>query len=819
MAKPKHTQAESPKKVLVVDDDPISLQLIAHIFITAACEVRTAQDGIEALKILKSYVPDLIAIDLIMPYLKGDRLCQIIRGMEPLRDATVVIISGVAAEANLTPDDCGADACIAKGEKGFEKKLLSLLSRTGTPKSPVAAGRTTQTRALAQRTSTKELLTVQSRLEIILQNMVEPLFEFARDGRLVFANQSAVALAGLPEYQLLGSDFFQLFADADNEQIRTVVSRLENAAASIGADGPVILNGRLVAGWLVPFVADDNRTVIAMLRDVTARKKAEKALERSRASFHDIVEKTADGILVMDDHRNTVHYANPMAAAFLEKTVDELIGQRFSLPIRPDLPLEVEIFRPGMGDRGTAEMRMVKTEWENRPAQLVTLTDITQRKELEVGLKRAKMAAEHASQAKSEFLANMSHELRSPLNALLLLAQNLVANQTDNLTADQIESAQLIHTSGTVLHNLINEILDFTKIEMGHMAAYVTDTKLKDLADHTTSLFSHMAADKDLSLDVTIEDGSPDTIQTDHQKLEQILRNLVSNAIKFTPRGGIQVHFRKAVVSDPLPSMLQPETALAIAVTDTGIGVPAEKQMAIFEAFQQADSSTSRRYGGTGLGLSISKKLAQLLGGDIGLTSTQGQGSTFAIYLPIIRDAAAESRHEDFPESSHQPINHDSSIYAVEKGATRSESDFRMLDGRKVLVVDDEARNLFSITTVLENHGMSVSKALDGKKALAILKNSPDTDIVLMDIMMPEMDGYQTIQSIRKLGQFSKLPIIAFTARTLKSDRARCVAAGADACLVKPAAIERILSAMARFVGRAQRQTAAEENGAADSFR
>jgi PAS domain S-box-containing protein len=789
-------QKQNPKKVLVVDDDPISRKLTAHIFDTAGCIVETAQDGIEALAMVKDDIPDMMTIDLIMPYLKGDRLCQIIREMEPLREVKLVILSGVAAEAALSPSEFGADACIAKGDPNFSKVLLDLLHRRSGFAPPVVAKGRNRHRKLTERTATKELLAAQYRLEFILQNMMEPLFEFTENGLIVFANQSAVALSGVSEYELLGSGFLDLFSRRHAGRIRTALERQKGATVEIPEDEPAVLNGRVVAGRLVPFMTDDHQTRIAMLRDITDRKRAEKALERSRADFHDIVEKNADGILVLDAHTHGVQYANQTAGAFLERPVRQLTGQPFDLPIPADHSMEIDILRPGIGERGIAEMRMVPTAWENRPARLVTLNDITPRKQLEHGLKTAKQAAELASQAKSEFLANMSHELRSPLNALLLLAQDLQNNKDGNLTVDQIESVELIHKSGTILLQLINDILDFSKIEVGRMDVYVTEVTLADLVDHTYSLYRHVAENKGLELKFVIDYALPDTIRTDRQKLEQILRNLITNAIKFTSQGNVTVEFLRPKADGNLPSRLDPEETIAITVTDTGIGIPAESREAIFEAFMQADGSTSRRYGGTGLGLSISKKLAELLGGDICLVKSDAGGSKFSLFVPVELKVPADRLNQDEPGQHREDAKTAAAVFSGNDALEGPGEAYRMLAGRKVLVVDDEARNLFSVAKILEVHGLIVLKAIDGCKALACLKKEPGIDIVLMDIMMPGMDGCETIRRIRTVESLKKLPIIALTAKTMDSDRKACLSAGADDYLAKPVAIGRLLEAM-----------------------
>ena len=793
-------QNQNPKRVLVVDDDPISCKLTANIFYTAGCIVMTAQDGIEALAMVKDDLPDLMTIDLIMPYLNGDRFCQIIREMAPQCEVTLAIISGAAVEAEIDPSEFGADICIAKGDPNYASILLELINRDNRPAAPVNGNCPSPGRKLLKRTITKELLDAQHRLEFILRNMVEPLIEFTDDGRIVFVNQSAVALSGVSEYQLLGSNFLDLFSLPDIGKISPAFEKKSAAPVEIQEDDPPLLNGRMVAGRMVPFTVDGHHTVIAMLRDITNRKLAEEALERSRAGFHDIVDKNADGILVLDARTHVVQYANPTAGGYLGRPVQQLIGRPFGLPVPISLPMEIGIFRPGIGTPGIADMRAASTHWENRPARLITLCDITQRKQLERGLKGAKDEAEQASQAKSEFLANMSHELRSPLNALLLLAQDLENNKKGNLTADEIESVQLIHTSGTILLRLIDDILDFSKIEIGRMDIYVTAVKLADLADHSQSLYSHVADSKGLAIDFVIDDALPDTIRTDHQKLEQILRNLISNAIKFTSDGGIKVKFLRPPADPKLPPRLDPAKSIAIAVTDTGIGIPAGRQDGIFEAFVQADGSTSRRYGGTGLGLAISKKLAQLLGGDLCLTSTEMHGSEFTLFIPENLEVSPDDQNENEPGKLSEGDKFAAAVSVWKNEPGGSAEAFKALAGRKVLVVDDEARNLFGITKVLEGHGLIVCKAIDGRKALALLEKEPGIEFVLMDIMMPGMDGYEAIRRIRKFELFEKLPIIALTAQAMEGDREKCLSAGADEYLSKPVAVGQLLDAMKRFV-------------------
>ena len=261
------------------------------------------------------------------------------------------------------------------------------------------------------------------------------------------------------------------------------------------------------------------------------------------------------------------------------------------------------------------------------------------RRELERATKDIEKKAEElalASKYKSEFLANMSHELRTPLNGLLLLARRLSNNKQGNLSEAQVKSALAISQAGHDLLSLINEILDLSKVEAGRMDLHIDAVKVSDLADSVRASFAHVIEDKGLTLRIDVDDDTPEEISTDQKRLGQILKNLISNAIKFTAEGSIAITFRRPKAGVNLSrSGLDPANTLAIAVRDTGIGIAPDKQKMIFQAFQQADGSTSRRYGGTGLGLSISLELARLLGAEIQLESQQGEGSVFTLYTPI----------------------------------------------------------------------------------------------------------------------------------------------------------------------------------------
>jgi HAMP domain-containing protein/signal transduction histidine kinase len=415
-----------------------------------------------------------------------------------------------------------------------------------------------------------------------------------------------------------------------------------------------------------------------------------------------------------------------------------------------------------------------------------------------------------SSRYKSEFLANMSHELRTPLNSLLILARMLAENNGSNLTGKQIEYAQTIHAAGADLLSLINDILDLAKIESGTITLNIAPESLQDLAEYVTRAFGQMAHDKQLEFKVDIDPGLPETIQTDVKRVQQILKNLLANAFKFTEQGGVRLHIHRAKSGwkrghDQLDDA---SGVIAFTVTDTGIGIPGIKQKIIFEAFQQADGTTSRKYGGTGLGLSISRELTRLLGGDLRVESEPGKGSSFTLYLPFqhaFTDVSLELPSRPRPESEQVRAN-------IARRAEEADSGERALPvfrppepcpelaGRKVLIIDDDARNIFALTGALQDRGLTVLNAESGQKGLEILRKEPGIELVLMDIMMPELDGYDMMRILRGQDDMKKLPIIAVTAKAMKGDREKCIAAGASDYVAKPVNVGDLVSLMRNWM-------------------
>ncbi|MFV2196247.1 HAMP domain-containing protein [Nocardiopsis sp. LOL_012] len=472
-----------------------------------------------------------------------------------------------------------------------------------------------------------------------------------------------------------------------------------------------------------------------------------------------------------------------------------------------------------------------------------------------------------SSKYKSEFLANMSHELRTPLNSLLILARLLADNGEENLSPKQVEFAQTIHKAGSDLLLLIDEILDLSKVEAGRAEVQPSDVSIAQLVDYVEATFRPVTGEQGLAFAVDVSPDIPGTLWTDEQRLQQILRNLLSNAVKFTPQGEVRLLIEPAWALDDadLDMFSENEEVIAFTVADTGIGIAEDKLQVIFEAFHQGDGGTSRRFGGTGLGLSISRNFARLLGGEIRVRSVVNQGSTFTLLLPVRLPEDAASRTEEitgvdslpmleaarrreaaygdaFDEDGRGAIpdeDLDAAVAALtdlggeplpsvpvlravepadEEGADAGQEAAEartdpersaVLNGRRVLIVDDDVRNVFALTSALEAQGLEVLYADNGHSGIAMLEANEDIALVLMDVMMPELDGNATTRAIRDMPQFAALPIISLTAKAMQGDRERSLASGATDYVTKPVDLDHLLDVMLRWLTAGREETIA----------
>ncbi|NUR85526.1 MAG: HAMP domain-containing protein, partial [Nonomuraea sp.] len=440
-----------------------------------------------------------------------------------------------------------------------------------------------------------------------------------------------------------------------------------------------------------------------------------------------------------------------------------------------------------------------------------------------------------SSRYKNEFLANMSHELRTPLNSLLVLAKLLTENAEGNLTSQQVEFAKTIHGSGSALLQLINDMLDLSKVEAGRMDIHPIQLSLPKLVDYLEASFAPLAQDKGLAFAVEIVGDVPQELRADEQRLQQVLRNLLSNAVKFTPKGEVKLRVAAAGpgVDFDDDTLHEASNVLAFQVVDTGIGIAPDKLEIIFEAFRQADGTTSRKYGGTGLGLAICRDIARLLGGEIHVDSEPGNGSTFTLYLPasyagplaasdggVARRKLLSSDESDIEPAPltvpEPPMPLDLPLPELVEPpveATQWQGD-DPLSGAKILIVDDDIRNVFALTSVLERHGSTVVYAENGREGIEQLERNEDVALVLMDIMMPEMDGWATTSAIRRMPQFADLPIIALTAKVMRGDREKSIASGASDYVPKPVDVDRLLERLRGWLSRGRANTPDSTEGA-----
>jgi signal transduction histidine kinase/CheY-like chemotaxis protein len=389
---------------------------------------------------------------------------------------------------------------------------------------------------------------------------------------------------------------------------------------------------------------------------------------------------------------------------------------------------------------------------------------------------------------KSQFLANMSHELRTPLNSMLLLSSLLGDNEGKNLTAKQVEFARTIHSAGKDLLALINQVLDLAKVEAGKQELRIETLSLAQLAEHAQRVFGPLANDKKLQFRVRLGDGLPASIETDAQRVQQILNNLLANAIKFTQRGQVSLELRPVAAGEWLRrAELVPEQTVVLSVSDTGMGIAPEHQERIFAPFEQVEAASDRRYGGTGLGLTIARELAQLLGGSLELVSSPGRGSTFSCYLPRQAPPTGAKRRP-----SSKPLGVPASSQAVLPPAPDP----------YLLVVEDDAVFAETVGEVISRQGLRWQLASDGKSALELCQRTPPSGIIL-DLKLPDLDGWQVMEQLRQSPLTASIPV-HFVSAADASERA--LAMGAVGYLTKPATRNELTEVVNALAPRAPRQ-------------
>ena len=637
-----------------------------------------------------------------------------------------------------------------------------------------------QTRIIQQRLESETSL--EQRYRQLFERNLAGVYRMDQDGRITDCNEACARILGFTERrQLLDPESPHAFIlkEAIGDRLSAQNNIISSEISLQRADGEEIwlrLNGNLNESD-TGFVAEG--TVI----DITELKRTVRTLKERTTHLHALVTNNPLGIVIMDAQRRVISCNRSFEEIFLLKE-EALVGRRVG-EVAPFLSstskLKKAIYSPLQTTFDLARLKRrdgTSVDLEVRGVPIVIgdhvvgsfaiYQDITERLAAEAELRATKDAAESANRAKSEFLANMSHEIRTPMNGILLAAELAAA---ESPTPSQHEYLETIRSSGQSLLLLLNDLLDLSKIEAGKMEIHAADFALENCLTDCLTLMTSRASQKNIKTSLAIDPRIPKRIRGDSLRLRQVVLNLLGNAVKFTQQGSI-------TVTAEYLDMQRGQFRCRFSVQDTGIGIPPEKHAAIFREFEQADTSTTRRFGGTGLGLSISSKIVALMGGAFSLESVPGEGSKFS-FTACFSEAAPVTF---LPEAKVTP--------AVSKGH----------NALRILLAEDNVINRRLATRLLEKEGHSVVPAGTGLEAIRLHRESK-FDVILMDVHMPEMDGIEATRRIRALpaAEHRNIPIIAVTASAMKEDRDACVAVGMDAYISKPICPQEMLATLQAF--------------------
>ncbi|MEQ1856035.1 MAG: PAS domain S-box protein, partial [Longimicrobiales bacterium] len=661
-----------------------------------------------------------------------------------------------------------------------------------------------------------------ARLQEFLDNANDVIQSIAPDGRFLYVNSSWKRLLGYGDEELERLKLLDIVHPAQRTSVERELKR--------------ILGGGRPARFDVDYVAADGRVVMfsgsmqaqhaggrivaaqSILRDVTEQRLAERKLDESQRNLAALVENTGDSIWSVDRHHRLITLNSAFALALEARTGTEpTVGQ---LPVQV-FPAEDADWYVELYDRALSGERHVALRTDNVDGQLrytelyanpihsaegvsgavIFGKDVTPRVRAEEALVIAKNEAEAANKAKSGFLANMSHELRTPLNSVIGFTNILLKNKDGQFSEKDVGFLQRVLTNGKHLLALINEVLDLAKVEAGRMELIIEEVDLAKLCVETVQQLEGQAKTKEGA--IVLRSEVPDvvaSVKTDSAKLKQVIINLVGNALKFTEQGSVTVRLEMAPDG---------KTPVAISVVDTGIGIPDDRLEAIFEAFQQADAGTSRKYGGTGLGLTLSRSICQLMGYDLIVESTLGKGSVFKIVMGERAARPVKVRETDTRgETSSIPVVKPASALAASPKPVvapvvvpaSTPTPRSGLQGLKVLVVDDEKDSRLLIAHYLEEFGCTVVTAGSGEQGIALAREHAP-DLMTLDLIMPGLTGWEVLKQMKSDPQLRRIPVVVVS---VVAGEGKGSLLGAVDLVTKPFEREDLLRVLWRHLGRSR---------------
>ena len=770
---------QAPLRVLIVEDSHTLATLLGRTLEAHGYMVDIAGTGREGLQRLQEQSPELAILDYHLPDMTGDQLLPACtRAMRPI----------VAIMTTTDPTPELALHCMRLGAYGYLRKpfdpayLVDLCARALRERTLLRVEELLEERTRALRTS-------EAQFRLLFESIPDAVLVHDTDGTILAMNEVGAHWLERPAADVVGHHISTLLTPYHTPPLGVPQPATTNSSTTALRTMSMVHTGRRMTVEVTerPIEFHGKPAILSVVRDITERERAMVALQAAKEYAENIINSSLDIIVSVDTERRIIAFNHAAQQAFGYQP-DEVLGQ----------PVHLLYAHPAVGtgihhhaltnghytgeitnkrkDGTLFESYLSVSVLRDGQGQVLGVMgisqDITERKQAEAALQASKEAAEAANRSKSAFLANVSHEIRTPMNGILGMAELVLGTE---LSVEQREYLELVKASAEALLGVINDLLDLSKIESGKLVFDPREFSLRASLHEAMKTLAVPAYRKGLELVYEVQPDVPDGLIGDIGRLRQIIVNLVGNAIKFTAQG--EVVLRIALYQGPNCQSPSPAgdtvntCALHVSVTDTGIGIPAAQQQAIFEPFVQADGSMTRHYGGTGLGLSIAAQLVALMGGRIWVESTVGTGSTFHVTVPF-------GVQPD--QSPALPVLAPGVSTAYNAGSA---------DGRslRVLLAEDNAINQRLTVRLLEKRGHTVTVVQDGTEALAALRRQM-FDVVLMDIQMPCMDGLETTQAIRTREQdtATRIPIVAMTAHAMQGDRERCLAAGMDGYVSKP---------------------------------